>query len=53
VNQNARASSFKRNGEVGKLWKFLREIIQGAGLSDAKSCDEPQWYVDLERSAGY
>ena len=37
VNQNVEASTYKRNGEVGKLWTFIKEIVKGAGFSDAMS----------------
>jgi len=34
VNQNAR-QQYKSSGEVGKLWRFLKEIVRGEGFSDA------------------
>jgi hypothetical protein len=37
VNQNVEASAYKRNEEVGKLWTFIKEIVKGAGFSDAMS----------------
>ena len=35
MNQHALAQQYKRNEEVGKLWRFLKEIVRGEDFSDA------------------
>ena len=35
VNQDPAAMQYKAKGEAGSLWKFIKEVIQGVGYSDA------------------
>ena len=35
VNQDPAAMQHKARGEAGSLWKFIKEVIQGVGYSDA------------------
>ena len=35
MNQDPAAMQYKAIGEAGCLWKFIKEVIQGVGYSDA------------------